>query len=559
MKSLIGGILSFLLALACITFLFQGLPASDMDDRDKIVMSREIPWGHFITAFLTPWSQSQNWVGQTDRDDEVRYKRMVLPILLKLSHQWFGHTSFSMFFLTKGIPFAGCVTLVFLMLSSVVPFLYAILGTLVFMFVPAHYSHVLWIADSATICYLFLFLGVFIFYFLQKNILESGSDRQFSVLLFALFIAGWTGIRAKEPMLVLPIMVFLRTLFLCRHWRSAPWKFIVLNIAMAFVAFQIIPVTHLTAGGSFSGIHFNFETIGRLLFRNYECGYDNELVSAFFSWDHVFPVSVSRTFGFFILWSMIISSGVLAWRKWVQRQARAVCFWNHPLIQICGIWLLVELPFLGMFQPDPRYFSGTLAPILILCARLIYCAVRDKSRFIRWGLLVFALLGLGFNLYENVQNSLSVRIMIGRKLNYFSEVPRMIFKDIRGRPPVNELELGRFYCSLSAYADLPGSIKNSLYYILGMGFEGWNKVPVGRDSLDDFESQTSNGYVYYVTPTEFDLSGKPHIKKIGSVDGINKHSILERGLFKKKKKRPTILNVYKCSKSDAMMLSPQAS
>lgn len=533
-------------ALFWSVILFQGMPASDIDDWDKIIMSRDVSWKDFSTSFFTPWSKSHNWVGQTDRNDEVRYKRIVLPMLLKLSQQCFGLNFFAMYFLTKGIFFAGCVTMVFLLLAQVVPLLYAISGTLVFLFVPAHYSHVLWIADTATLCYFFLFLGIWMLYAIQKNILEQGSNRQFCWLLFALLVIGWIGIRAKEPMLVLPLVVFLYSLAHFRRWKQSPVKFLALNAAMAVVAFQIIPVTHL-GGGSLPSINFSLTTIGRLLFRNYACGYDNETVSAFFSWDHVFPVSVARTLGFFTLWSGALAWGTLFFRKYMLKDRGGVPFWGHPLIQTCGFWLLAEIPFLGMFQPDPRYFSGTMAPVIILCVRLFYCAIRGMSRFFRWGLIAFTLLGVGFNIYENAQNSLSVRIMIGRKLNYFWEASRIILEDMTGGKITDPLKLGKFYCSLSAYRDQPGAIKNQLFYAAGINYEGWNKVPLGRGSLEEFLVQSNKGHPYYITNNAFDLSGNLEIKQIGSIDGINHGSLLEQCLFKKKKKQPPILRILKCS------------
>lgn len=538
--------LFFCLTLAWTVLLFQGLPASDIDDWDKIIMAQETPWSSFASSFLTPWSQSHNWVGQTDRYDEVRYKRIVLPMMLKLSQQGFGLNAFAMYFLTKALFFAGCVAIVFLLLAQVVPLFYAMLGTIIFLFVPSHYSHVLWIADTVTLCYFFLFLGIGVFYALQKNILERGSNRQFQGLLIALFAIGWVGIKAKEPMLVLPMIVFLYSLICFRIWKQAPLKFLTLNAAMALVAFQIIPVMYLN-NDMLPTIHFNFGTIGRLLFRNYECGYDNELVPAFFSWDHVFPVSIARTLGFFMLWTIIITWAIFLWRRHIAKDKGVLFFWSHSLIRICGIWFLAELPFLGMFQPDPRYYSGTMAPIIIMIARLCYCATKGKEKSFGRGLLLLWIFSVGFNLYENAQNSLSVRIMLGRKLHYFLETSRIILSDITGGKKVDALEQGKFYCSLPDYRDRPGAITNHLYYAHGLSYDSWNKAPLGQDSLESFELQSKKGYKYYVTMKELDLSGKPAIKQIGSVDGINRDSVLERLLFKKKKKRPAVLHVLKYS------------
>jgi|GEM_PF-1486628 len=543
-------VLFYILTFAWLATLTQGLPASDIDDWDKIIMSQDISWSEFGKSFLTPWSQSLYWVGQSDRYDEVHYKRIVLPMLLKFSQQFFGPNPFAMYLLTKAVFFAGCVALVFWMLSHVVPWLYAVLGALIFLFVPAHYSHVLWIADTVTLCYFFLFLGIGIFYSIQKNILERGSNGKFQGLLLALFAAGWIGIRAKEPMLVLPLVVFLYSLVQFRRWRQAPMKFLAVNAAMALVAFQIIPVTHLS-GGALPAIHFNFGTIGRLLFRNYDCGYDNEATSAFFSWAHVFPVSVARTLGFFALWAVIISLGLLGWRKWIRKETGMVRFWSHPLIQLSGIWFLAELPFLGMFQPDPRYFSGTMAPIIILIARLIYCAMTGSATWVRRVFFVVWMLALGFNVYENVQNTLSLRIMIGRRMNYFLESARIILQDLRGKKTDNDQDVGRFYCSLSSGDPEFKKIKDHIYYV-GLDYDFGNKAIKGEISWDDFNSKARLGYCYYAAFEPPFVEELPRIRLVGTVDGMNRASLLERMMFsKKKKKRPAVLKLYKFDGFDA--------
>jgi hypothetical protein len=532
----------FILTLIWVCVCFQGMPASDIDDWNKVIMAYKIPWSNFSSSFFRPWSLCLNWDGQTEPLDGIHTKRIFLPLVLKLSLQFFGSSPFAMYFLTKGIAFAGCVAIIFFLLAQAVPWVYALLGATVFLFVPAHYSHVLWIADAVTLCYFFLFLGMLLFFLVQKNIFEDSSNKRFGWLLLMLLVAGWVGIKTKEPMLVLPLVVFFYSLTRFKVVGKAPLKLLLLAAAMALVAFQIVPITNLN-NGSTPSINFNFGTLIRLLFRNYDCGSDNEAVPAFFSWGHIFPVSIARTLGFFALWSIVLSFGLFAWRKWGVKDKMVVPYWGHSLVQICGIWALVELPFLGMFQPDPRYFSGTMAPIIILIARLVYCAAEGSGKIWRRGLLSIWILSVAFNVVENVQNVISLRLVMGRKLNYFREIPRIVLEDLKGRKGLGELEVGEFYAT--AWNDGPATkkIKDFVFYA-DFAHEGWNRVPFKQDSLEGFQHWSQLGHRYYITAKDLDLGKWPHVRRLAVVDGINKGSLLESLVYRKKKKHPAQIKIY---------------
>lgn len=400
----------------------------------ELLQPNKLPGEITRLLFFRPWSLAPQWDGQTEACDGIHSKRLLLPIMLKLSQRFFGTDPFPMYFLTKGLFFSGCVAIVFLLLIQVVPMLYAILGSLVFLLVPAHYSHVLWIADTVTMCYFFLFLGIGLFYALQKNILGRGSNKQFAWLLLSLFVTGWIGIKTKEPMLVLAIIVWIFSLLQFRTWKFATAKLLLLNASMVLVAFQIVPITNLSAG-SVPSLQFKWDTLLRLLFQNHDCGYENETVSALFSWGHVFPISVARTLGFFALWAMIISIGHLAWQRWIRKERAIVQFWDHALVKICSVWLFAELPFLGMFQPDPRYFSGTMAPIIegnIILGDLIskiiseICIVEVKSDFFKSRIFVALERAIKSSYIQIVFDCFSAKIL----QNY----PRR-FKKISHSPP----------------------------------------------------------------------------------------------------------------------------
>jgi hypothetical protein len=532
----------FFLVAGFLIFLVQGLPAGDLDDWDKIILAKELPWETFTSSFLTPWSQSQNWAGQIDRYDEIQYKRIILPILLKLSQQLFGQSFFAMYALTKVFFFAGSVTLVFIFLAQAVPWALAFIGALCFLFVPAHFSHALWIADPATISYFFLFLGILFFLLIQKNIRSHGTKAQFINLLAALFLASWVGVKAKETMLVLPLIVFIWSLLTFRSWKIHPKRYLLLNLAMGFIAFQIVPIMHLTANAS-PAVQFNLNTISRLFFFNYNCGYEDEVRSALFSWDHVFPVSVFRTLGFFLLWSIVGAFALYISRRVLLRDHSAPHFLDSDIVRISFLWLAIELPFLGMFQPDPRYFSGTMAPILILTCRLFYCALSGAKKPVFFIGAIALIFSVGFYVYENVQNAVSLRLVVGRKMNYFLESARLIYKDLNPTSTADDFKVGEFYCAVKRGPGKPNSIDRYVYYA-HLGFDSWNKVAPGKDSFQDFLAKSKFGYRYYLTFEQHDVSNVHEVRLIGAVDGINHESFLEKMVYRKKKKRPASLAIY---------------
>ncbi|OQA51297.1 MAG: hypothetical protein BWY44_01143 [Candidatus Omnitrophica bacterium ADurb.Bin292] len=534
----------FFLVCAWTIFLVQALPAGDLDDWDKIILSREMPWGQFAKSFFTPWSQSHNWVGQTDRDDEVYYKRIAMPMLLKLSQQWFGLSSFGFYVTTKLLFFAGSVTVVFLLMAQVVPLLFAILGALVFLFVPAHYSHALWIADPATIAYFFLFLGLLLFSIIIRQPLEAQPPRRFWTFLGGMFIAGWFGIRTKELLLVLPLTVFLYSMLNFRYWKLNPIRWLALNVAMAVIAFQIVPILHLTTSGA-SALQFNPSTLLRMLFFNYECGYDNEVRSAFFSFAHVFPVSIARTLGIFLLWAGGISTVVYIWRRWIKPDGSMRRFLASPVITVSVIWFLVELPFFTMFQPDPRYFSGTMAPLVVLMARLFYCVLSGKRNWYKILLAGLLVGGLSFNIVENIQHSISLRIMIGKRMNYFWNTAAYILADLKNISNPERLDVANFYAPINCSRSGMDTIDDHIYYV-DLGFDMWNKIPSEKDTIVDFREKAGKGFIYYATFKELDLANFPDISLVSIVDGRNHSSVFEKVVFAKKKKRPALLRVYKC-------------
>ncbi|MFZ5803157.1 MAG: hypothetical protein ACOY3K_08695 [Candidatus Omnitrophota bacterium] len=533
----------FLLSLAWGIFLVQGFPVGDLDDWDKVILSKELPWSTFASSWVTPWSKSENWTGQAGRMDEVQYKRILNPVMLKGIQQVSGFHPFAFYFICKCLFFALTVALVFWVLAQGLPIGVAWIGALAYLFIPVHYSHVLWLSVSETYTYFLVLAGFYVFNSIVRNLNERGSFREYMGLLAGLFVIGWISIKAKELSLILPVGIVFYSFFKWKAWKGLWPRVAVLFAFMALIAFQVVPVTNLDRPAE-PRRGFGFETLGRLLFRNYQCGYDDERLPAFFSWDHVFPVSLARNIGFFLLWAILFALLFLGIRRWVLKKRSALPFFQDTLVQISLTWFLVYLPFLGMFQPDPRYLSGLMPPLILLLARLLYSAGLNMNRKGLWVYGFCVMIGVGFFFYENVQHVISLRLQIGQKFSRFMGASRAIFEDVfPGRSPT-DFEVGGFYCRICSLERVQPTIDDYLYYF-DYDYAPWNRVAYGMDNVPSFKEFARQGYRYYVTHTERDHAHDPEISLVARLEGINSGSLFEKIIYSLKDKKPAPLYVYK--------------
>lgn len=131
-------------------------------------------------------------------------------------------------------------------------------------------------------------------------------------------------------------------------------------------------------------------------------------------------------------------------------------------------------------------------------------------------------------------------------MNYFLEGSRAVFRDVRGSEAASDRAVGEFYCSIRRGRTGSQTIDAHVYYA-DLGFDAWNKVPAGKDGPADFREKARSGFRYYLTRQDPDFSKMPEVRLIGTVDGINEASGLERLIYKKKKKRPPVLKIFKYS------------
>jgi len=534
----------FFVVFSWILLLTQGYPMGDYDDWAYVLGAHDAPWSTLLDNFLTPWSQSGYWDGQSDRMDAILHRRIFQSVANKAVSSVFGFQFFPFYIFQKALIFAGTCTLLFSLLRRLTGSQKLALGGLFFyLTVPAHYPHLMWIADPVTMVHFFVLAGVTAFLSLWQNFERPLDWKTFGGPLMLLFIFGWFGIKTKEPGLVLPLMLFgFCALQGKRLWQNRV-KTILLLMVLALLAFQIVPVRQLYGSAPIQ-MKFDFENVKRMFLLNYDCGYENETATAFFSWDAFWPVSIARTFGFFALWFLV---GVFA-TYWIYRLRRhaedSLRFLSgNPLILICLIWVSVDAVFMGRFQPDPRYFSGTMIPLTILSVRLIQCVaqffrpVPARQRLL-WAILVPV---LAVTVFQNFNHILWLRGEVGKRNHRFFYTAKAIYEDLFPDKAGNTYEIGLFYASQYAPWPHQARIKNYTFHT-PLPYEDWNKVPV--PALHLFADSARKGARYWVTHEKDPHQGHPDIEHLTSLSGINRSSLFEKVLYRLKRKQPAQLHIY---------------
>ncbi len=519
-----------------LTFLTQGLPIGDPDDWDHVLAATDLPWKTLLGNLITPWSKSALWSGQIDRINEVLNQRLFRSIVLKAVQCVFDFKPLAYYLFSKVLFFSGTLTLLFYLIFNLTRSYWIAFGSsLFFAAIPAHYSHVLWLSDPDTVAQFWIILSLF-FFFRFVDSLEEKNHKPIKALFF-FFAAGWLAMKTKESSLVLPLSVGA-FLFFQLFKQKYKKEFLFGLLICLFLAFLIVPILGLSATGK-PPLSFKFETIGRLIFKNYACGYEDEASSAFFSREHVWPVSIARTLGFDLLWTLIIFGffyGIKTKFKFGPLDLR-----KQALLWISFFWILVWIFFVSSFQPDPRYFSGVMIPITILIAYLSERVIRLWPGVIKIGLTCLMLFVLSSNIFENIQHVIYLRTQIGQRSNRFLTLAQTIFEDQYG--PAQKSEIGRYYSAeYIRDPDQQARIKNVTYYV-EMDYGLWNRSE--HPNVDEFEMFSKKGFLYYVTFNKNLLNVHDHIRLIKTISGINDDSLIERLTYQLKHKTPQPLYVFK--------------
>ena len=522
-------------------FLIYGLPIGDLDEWVLIFISKKTPWKELIVNLLSPWSNSAYWFNQVDLYDQIAHKRLMNGLVLKSAQSLFGFHFFSFYFLAKAFFFPAIVTLVFLLLRELTRSSWlALAGTAFFLFVPANYAHVLWLGDPLTIALVFVVLGVFFLSKLAENLEKGGTAPHFFTMLAGVFAAGWLGIRAKEPALILPLASFSYLLIQLLRARRERFKISLSLGVMLLILFQIVPVRYLNA--PVQGFTFHWSYIGRMLFRNYGIGYEDEPVTAFFSWDQVWPVSISRTFGLLSLWALIAFALIYLIQR-SRMKDPAVRFLEPPLVRISVLWVVIEIFLMGLFQPEPRYFSGTMVPLTLLSVRLIWCLTRLLERPWKQIFMAVALACWGWTtFYLNFQHVIWLRGQVGLRANRLFGTAQFLYSRLHpDEKPVLD-QVARFYAPSYALDSVVRPRMEEVVYFAEHYYETWNKTKDGN--LTEFGPYAQKGVKYYITYDRERFSNFTQVKLAGVISGTNKKDLFNRLVFALKRKTPQALYIF---------------
>lgn len=542
-KTLYFGILVFIFVAAWMVLLTQGLPFFDGDDWDHVLISADTPWKTVVTNFITPWPTSKYWVSQGSIADQVRNKRVFLGLTLKFITHFFGYNIFLYYFFSKVLFFSGTVTLVFLILTLSLngSYRYAIVGTVFYLLVPANYLHVLWISASETAAHFFILLSVYLFLHLAKSFGRKFQSRDWWTL-FSLFVTGWFAMKTKESAVILPLTLFAFTLFHTKRNSSYKEQWLVVLFVLLYILFLVVPVSNL--GQRMPGEAYNWKILIRLFLRNYDCGYDDEPRSAFFSLDHIWPVSIARTIGFPLLWSIVFLVLIYVFNKLVRKckYKNLILFFENDVIQISVFWTLIELFLFGFFQPDPRYFSGTMIPITILISRLVYCVAHQfQKSWVKTILVMFVVGTVLWALIENFQHTIWRRRQMGQTGNAYTNVAQVIYEDQFPSQSYTLRDLGLYYCPTYAPDRSRPRMIHVTYYV-GLGYTLWSK---GNGSMRTYDEFAKEGKIYYATDLPDKIMRNENVKLLAVLPRVNESSWFERFLYQLKKKSPAPFYVFK--------------
>ncbi|MFH1800844.1 MAG: hypothetical protein ABH891_08405 [Candidatus Omnitrophota bacterium] len=542
-KKILIASLVFFFSFLWIVILVQGLPVGCLDEWAMTSIAQQTSWSDFGKHLVLPWSQSAYWFNQVAFYDQVCLKRIVHGILLKFTQSLFGLHSFPYFLITKVFFFCGIVTLVFLFMTYVTGSLgLSLAGAVFFLLIPAHYCHVLWIADPYTIAIFFVTLSMWFFYKFVSALDKGEPLRNLFPWIAGLFVAGWFGIKTKEPALIFPVVAGAYLLIYCRHWKGRGKVVLSVLFLLVLIAFQIVPIEHLNAPVQRLGYHVS--SITRFLFRNYQVGADNEPTTAFFSLEALWPVSIARTFGFFSLWGIILFALIHGAGR-IFRRSSTPSFFSDPLIRFSAVWVGIEILLVGFFQPEPRFFTSIMIPLSLLSVRLVSCVLNSWQGFVRKILTLAAIFCWVWSaFYLNFQQVITTRIVTGMRNNRLFETARVIYSDIHKDKSPSISDVATFYCPAYALKKIVRPrIDDVVFFADNLYVQCWNKTEDG--SLDDFKRFAKTGAVYYVTTDPKKFSGFPDATLVGKVTGINEGSKFEVLRYLKKKKKPAIERVYK--------------
>jgi len=201
-----------------------------------------------------------------------------------------------------------------------------------------------------------------------------------------------------------------------------------------------------------------------------------------------------------------------------------------------------------MFQPDPRYFSGTMIPLTIMIARIFSTSGALLGGHAKKAYIILLLWSTVFNYHANIQHVFWLRQMIGQRSHRFFYAAKTIYEDIFPDKKDDVRGVAFYYCTDYCYQQIGKPMKfprlaEATYYV-ELGYNAWNKTE--SPSIEEFERLAQElGTKYYVTHEEGLSEKSERVKLLRALSGVNTSSFLERMLYAIKQKKPGTVYIYK--------------
>ena len=201
---------------------------------------------------------------------------------------------------------------------------------------------------------------------------------------------------------------------------------------------------------------------------------------------------------------------------------------------ICTIWVVFEILLMGFFQADPRYFSGTMIPLTILTARLIYCvSTMYPASWKRWLWMIPFFSVIWATFYNNFSHVIYLRRLIGQRSHLFLNLSKHVYADAFPNSPQNSRSLALFYAAVYV-PNFNGPRMRDVSYFIDMNYDAWNKLKTG--TKEEFRESADQGFRYYVGFEKEKFGTGPEIQELAVIDRINQSSLFEWILYKTRKK-----------------------
>lgn len=546
-----AGILALVLTAACFSWIFfltHGLPIGDFDDWDHMVLSSEAPWEELIRNLLTPWSTSELWHGRGELFDQMVHERVLATSIMKFLQTIYGTDFLPFYLIEKGLFFAGAVLLIFLLSREFtrndrVSFL----GVLFWAFCPAHYTHLLWLSDPVIITQFFGLLSLYFLFKFDKGLNKRLDIAQIAWLLLW-FIACSLALKTKAQGLTFALVAGLYFLTRFHKLKTQSWLQVgAAGTLISLLILMVVPVEHLFDAKQ-TPSQFDINNILHMVFQNTNNEFEAETSTALFSIESIFPVSIFRNIGFFGLWSLIVTLILFVISRRAKFQPAELLLASHPLGIISAAWIAIELALMGLFPPEPRYFSSTLIPITFLCEKLIAETLAGNRSWVARLLNASWIFALAFNVASFVPHILYVRAAKGARYQQSLELSQTVLKDLFPEKAAKSslIEKARFFC-LHGVENRTYSgprLENYMYRTDVAPFH-WNKTP--QASIEDFRGWAAKGSRYALLFKADILHQPPRTVILAELKGWDANSLFYQGYLKFKKKKPAPLYLVKYS------------